>query len=140
MTSAHGLLGVHWRGVLAVGFLLVAGWTFGADQPIITVLRDALSPGVIEVHVGELIRWRAPGGEHLPLRLDAHPGAHEAVVRSGEIRAVFLVPGVHSYEVSVITHGQKALAGTVIVKEAEAAVERPPVCGPPSFREICFEP
>lgn len=127
-------------GVLAVGFLLLAAQTFGADQPIITVSRDALSPDVIEVHVGELIRCRAPGGEHLHLRLDAHPRAHEAAVRSGEIRVMFLLPGVHTYKVLVITDGRKALAGTVIVKEAEEAVERPLVCGPGSSREICFEP
>lgn len=131
---------VGWRGVLVIGFLLLAAPTFGADQPIITVSRDALAPGVIEVHVGELIRWKAPGREHLHLRLDAHPAAHEAVVRSGEIKAVFLLPGVHTYEVSLITDGRKALAGTVIVKEAQAAVERPLTCGPGNFREICFEP
>jgi len=139
-SNSHGLLGVHWRGVLAVGLLLLAARTFGVDQPIITVSQDALSPGVIEVHVGESIRWKALGGEHLHLRLDAHPAAHEAVVRSGEIKAVFLLPGVHNYEVSIIRDGRKALAGTVIVKEAEAAVERPLTCGPVSFREVCFEP
>ena len=95
---------------------------------------------VIEVHVGELIRWQAPSGEHLHLGLDAHPGAHEAVVRSGEIRAVFLLPGVHTYKVFVITDGREALAGTVIVKEAEAAVDRPFICGPVSFKEVCFQP
>ena len=139
-SNGQQVLGVRRYGVLAIGFLLLAAPTFGADQPMITVSRDALAPDVIEVHVGELIRWKAPAGEHLHLRLDAHPGAHEAVVRSGEIKAVFLLPGVHTYEVSVITDGRKALAGTVIVKEAAAAVERPLTCGPVSFREVCFEP
>lgn len=138
--GVHGQSGVHWSGALAVGLLLLAVETFGSDKPIITVSRDALSPGVIEVHVGEMIRWRAPGGEHLHLHLDAHPRAHEAVVRSGEIRAVFLLPGVHTYKVSVITDGRRALAGTVIVREPEKAPERPTVCGPGSSKEICFEP
>jgi hypothetical protein len=47
---------------------------------------------------------------------------------------------VHTYEVFVITDGRKALAGTVVVKEAEAAGDRPPTCAPGSFREVCFEP
>lgn len=139
-SSGHWVSRVYWRGLLAVGFLFLAGRTFAADQPIITVGPDALVPQRIEVHVGELIRWRAPGGEHLHLRLDTHPHAHEAVVRSGEIRAVFLLPGVHTYEVLLITDGRRALAGTVIVKEAEAAVDPPRTCGPGSFKEICFEP
>jgi hypothetical protein len=139
-SGVHGRFSAHGRGVLAVGFLLLAAQTFGSDQPVITVSRDALSPGVIEVHVGEMIRWRAPGGEHLHLRLDAHPRAHAAVVRSGEIRAVFLLPGVHTYKVSVITDGQRALSGTVIVREAAKASPRPTVCGPGSSKEICFEP
>lgn len=45
--------------LLAVGFLLLAAQTFGSVQAIITVSRDALSPDVIEVQVGELIRWQA---------------------------------------------------------------------------------
>lgn len=139
-SGIHGRLSARWRGLLAIGFLLLAAQTFGSDQPIITVSRDALLPGVIEVHVGDLIRWQAPGGEHLHLRLDAHPRAHEAVVRFGEIRAVFLLPGVHTYKVSVITDGRKVLAGTVVVKEAAEVVERPLVCDPGSFREICLEP
>ena len=130
----------RWRGVLVVAFLLLAARTFATDQPIITVWRDALAPHLIEVHVGELIRWRAPGGEHLHLQLDAHPRAHEAVVRSGEIRAVFLLPGVHTYEVLLITDGRKVLAGTVVVKAAEGAIDVPRTCGPASFKEICFEP
>lgn len=139
-SSGHRVSRVHWRGLLAVGFLFLAGRTFAADQPIITVGPDALAPHRIEVHVGELIRWRAPGGEHLHLQLDAHPQAHEAVVRSGEIRAIFLLPGVHTYEVLLIGDGRRALAGTVIVKEAEAAVDLPRICDPRSFKEICFEP
>jgi len=139
-SGGHWVSRLHWCGLLAVGFLFLAGRTFAADQPIIMVGPDALAPQRIEVHVGELIRWRAPGGEHLHLRLDTHPHAHEAVVRSGEIRAVFLLPGVHTYEVLLIANGRKALAGTVIVKEAEAAVDLPRACGPDSFKEICFEP
>jgi hypothetical protein len=47
---------------------------------------------------------------------------------------------VHTYEVFVIKDGRKALAGTVVVKEAEAAEDRPPVCAPGSFKDVCFEP
>ncbi len=139
-SNGNKVLDVVWRGVLAIGFLALAAPAFGADRPIVAVSRDTLTPAVIEVHAGELIRWKAPGGEHLHLRLDAHPGAHEAVVRSGEIKAVFLLPGVHTYEVSVITDGRKALTGTVIVKDAQAAVERPLRCDPVSVRAVCFEP
>ncbi len=138
--NVHGLLGGHWGGVLTLGLLGLVAPAFGTDQPIITVWRDALAPHEIEVHVGELIRWRAPGGEPLQLQLDAHPRAHEAVVRAGEIRAVFLLPGVHTYEVLVVTDGRKVLTGTVIVKEAEAMRDRPLTCGPSIYKEVCFEP
>ena len=40
----------------------------------------------------------------------------------------------------MITDGREDLAGTVIVKEAEAAEDRPFICGPFSFKEVCFEP
>lgn len=138
-SGGHWVSRAHRRGLLTVAVLFLAGRTFAADQPIIIVGPDALAPQRIEVHVGELIRWRAPGGEHLHLQLEAHPGAHEAVVRSGEIRAVFLLPGVHTYEV-VITDGRKVLAGTVVVKDAEGAVDLPLRCGSGSFKEICVEP
>jgi hypothetical protein len=132
-------LGVRWPvvGVLLLGFAING---FGADQPTIIVSREAPAPRAIEVHVGELIRWQAPGGEHLHLNLDAHPGAHEAVVRSGEIRAVFLRPGVHTYKVSVVSDRSRVLAGTIIVTQAAAPVDRPRACAPVSFREACFEP
>ena len=109
------------------------------DRPVIVVSRNALAPPTIEVHAGEVIRWRAEGGEHLHLSLDSHPGAHEAVVRAGEIRAVFLLPGVHTYKVLVGTEGQKALDGTVIVRETDTGRDVPTVCAP-SFKEVCFEP
>jgi hypothetical protein len=126
--------------VAGVPLLVSVAGTFGSDQPVIMVSRTTLMPPRIEVHVGELIRWQAPGGEHLHLSLDAHPGAHEAVVRSGEIRALFLLPGVHTYKVSVIGDGRRVLSGTVVVREAAAPVGRPPVCAPVSFKEVCFEP
>ena len=94
-SGGHRVFRVHWCGLLEIGCLSLAARTFAADQPIVLVGPHALAPQRLDVHVGELIRWRAAGGEDLHLRLDAHPGAHEAVVRSGEIRAVFLLPGVH---------------------------------------------
>ena len=90
------VLGMRWC-VVGVGLLVFAAHALGTDQPIIAVSRAALVPSVIEVHEGELVRWQAPGGEHLHLRLDAHPGAHGAVVRSGEIRTMFILPGVHTH-------------------------------------------
>ena len=138
--SGRRVVRVSGIGLLAVGSVFVTGKAFGTDQPVIAVGPDALAPQTIEVHVGELIRWRAPGGEHLHLQLDAHPQAHEAVVRSGEIRAVFLLPGVHTYEMLVMTDGRKTLAGTVVVKESLGEVAIPPTCAPVSSREVCFEP
>jgi hypothetical protein len=136
-SSQNRLRGIN---LLATAFFSLVVPAFGDDQPVIMVSPNALVPQHIEVHVGELIRWRAAGGEHLHLQLDAHPHAHEAVVRSGEIRAVFLVPGVHTYEVLVISDGRRALTGTVTVKEAQGAVDLPRTCGPGSSTEICFEP
>jgi plastocyanin len=129
-----------WINLLAVAFFSLVVPAFGDDQPVVMVRPNTLVPQHIEVHVGELIRWRAAGGEHLHLQLDAHPNAHEAVVRSGEIRAVFLVPGVHTYEVLIMSDGRRALTGTVTVKEAQGAVDLPRTCGPGSSTEICFEP
>ena len=126
---------MQWKWVVSKGLLVAL-----AVGTALASSADRLAPASIEVHVGELIRWRAAAGEHLHLSLDAHPGAHQALVRSGEIRATFLLPGLHTYKVFVMTDGRKTLSGTVIVKEPETAVDLPRVCSPGSFKEICFEP
>lgn len=133
---------MQWKWLVGEAFLVAlgVGTASASDWPVIESASDRLAPASIEVHVGELIRWRATPGEHLHLSLDAHPGAHETFVRSGEIRATFLLPGVHTYKVFVMTDGRRTLSGTVIVKEAEVPAGLPLTCAPGSFKEICFEP
>lgn len=110
------------------------------DEPVVILSHHNLAPQRIEVHVGERIRWRSAGGERLRLVLDAHPNAHEVIVRDGEISAVFVEPGEHWYTGSVVKDGERRFRGVVVVREREGPVGLPPVCGPGSSRVICVEP
>jgi hypothetical protein len=50
------------------------------------------------VQVGEVVRWRAQTPGSFRIEVDKHgAGAHEVIVRAGEIRGAFLKPGVHDY-------------------------------------------
>ena len=64
-SGGHRVFRVHWCGLLEIGCLSLAARTFAADQPIILVGPHALAPQRLDVHVGELIRWRAAEGEDL---------------------------------------------------------------------------
>jgi len=139
LLSLEFAMGGRVPGMSAISGFRMTAHAFGADQPIISVSRNALTPALIEVHVGELVRWRAQVGEHLHLQLDAHAGAHEPIGRPGEIRAMFLTAGTHTYEVSV-SGGPRPLAGSVIVRESERPMERPGFCGPVSYKDICVQP
>jgi hypothetical protein len=114
--------------------------TPGRDAPVITISRHNLAPQRIEVHVGERVVWRAAGGERLRLKLDAHSAAHEVIVRTGEVHAVFLEPGEHWYAGAVVQNGHRDFRGVVNVLGGRS--ERPPwpVCGPGSSHLICVEP
>src|SRR6266540_2308432 len=88
-----------WRGKwIANGALLtalVAGPVVAEDRPVISVSRLGLSPDRIQVHVGEVVRWRAAEGVKIRLEFDPHRDAHEVIQRTGEIRAAFRRTGEH---------------------------------------------
>ena len=132
------------RGWLAgVGLLiaLVGGPTLAADRPVITVTRDGLSPDRIEVHVGEIVQWRAVmKGLKIRLELDPHRDAHEVIERLEDIRAVFRRPGEHWYVASIVGDGHRHARGVVVVRGSNGPVSIPLVCGPASSDRICIEP
>ncbi len=126
---------------LAIGLL---GFTVSAagavDAPVILVQAERLVPERLEVHVGEVVTWRAAGGRPLRLELDPHPSGHEVVVRTGEVRAYFRKPGEHWYKVTIGNGSGKALRGTVSVGEGRIGGEQLLICGPESSGRICIEP
>jgi len=88
---------------LAISLLGVTVSAAGAvDAPVILVQADRLVPERLEVHLGEVVTWRAAGGRPLRLELDPHPSGHEVVVRAGEVRAYFRKPGEHWYKVTIV--------------------------------------
>lgn len=132
------------NGIAGAGLLMA--WMVvavsGSDLPIITISPGALAPERIEVHVGEVVRWRAAEGVriHIRLEFDAHRGAHEVIVRSGEIRAVFRQPGEHWYVASIIGDGYRHVRGMVTVRQADRSDTDLPVCAPESSPRLCFAP
>lgn len=110
------------------------------DRPIVTVSRQAVTPARLDVHVGEVIRWRAPAGERLQIELDPHRGAHEVVVRSGEVYAVFRQPGEHWYTGSLVENGRQSFRGVVVVEDTGTSPPLPFTCGPESSARICIAP
>jgi len=62
---------------LAIGLLGVTVSAAGAvDAPVILVQAERLVPERLEVHVGEVVTWRAARGRPLRLELDSHPSGH----------------------------------------------------------------
>ena len=110
------------------------------DAPVILVQADRLVPERLEVHLGEVVTWRAPGGRPLRLELDPHPSGHEVVVRTGEVRAYFRKPGEHWYKVTIVNGPGKTLRGTVSVREGQIREEQLLICGSESSGRICIEP
>ena len=110
------------------------------DAPVILVQADRLVPERLEVHLGEVVTWRAPGGRPLRLELDPHPSGHEVVVRTGEVRAYFRKPGEHWYKVTIVNGPGKTLRGTVSVREGQVREEQLLICGSESSGRICIEP
>jgi len=111
-----------------------------SDDPVVTISPSDLAPHRLEVHLGERVRWRASGGQRLRLELDPHHGAHEVVIKQGEIQAVFLRAGEHWYQGSLMNDGEKAFRGVVVVREAGHPLDVPRMCGPESSDRICFMP
>ena len=127
-----------WLAVTLLGFTVsTAGAT---DSPVILVQAERLIPERLEVHLGEVVTWRAAGGRSLRLELDPHPSAHEVVVRAGEVRAYFRKLGEHWYTVTIVNGPGKTLRGTVSVRERQSTGVPFPSCGPESSDRICIEP
>ncbi len=126
---------------LAISLLGVTMSAAGAvDAPVILVQAERLVPERLEVHLGEVVTWRAAGGRPLRLELDPHPSGHEVVVRAGEVRAYFRKPGEHWYKVTILNGPGKTLRGTVSVREGQTKGEQLLICGPESSGRICIEP
>jgi plastocyanin len=132
--------GGTWIALGAILTALVAEPVVAEDRPLISVSRLGLSPDRIQVHVGEVVRWRAVEGVRIRLEFDPHPDAHEVIQRAGEIRAAFKRTGEHWYVASIVGDGHQHARGLVVVRGAEGPASFPPVCGPESSERICVEP
>lgn len=132
----------RWKGLVSLWLLMVGlvATASGDDFPVIGVSRQGLVPDHIEVHVGELVRWRAAKGVRIRLEFDPHPDAHEVVERSGEIGAVFRQSGKHWYAATIVGDGHRHVRGVVIVRERDHPAPSPIECGPESSPRICFQP
>jgi plastocyanin len=128
-----------WWMFVVLSVLAGAGRAGADDAPIVRVEDGRLNPSSLSVHVGEVVHWQAPPDRSLRIELDPHPGAHEAAERAGNVRAMFLKSGEHSYVVKVLPDGRQ-LRGTVIVREPRGAWERALDCADGSSSRICFLP
>ena len=135
-------MGRRWIVQASLVTVLIAGAVIAADQPVVEVSRGGLAPARIEVHVGEIIRWRTTDGIRMRIEFDPHRNAHEVIERAGEIRAVFTRSGEHWYVASIVDGGHRHARGVVMVRATES--ERPerlyPGCAPESSDRICFAP
>jgi len=132
-----------WPGMASLAVVLVGLTMSGAgaiDAPMILVQAGRLIPERLEVHLGEVVTWRAAGGRHFRLELDPHPSGHEVVLRAGEVRAYFRKPGNHWYSVTITNGAGKPLRGIVSVREGQDKGEQLLICGPESSGRICIEP
>ncbi len=129
-----------WIAGAALLTALAAGTVVAEDRPVISVSRLGLSPDRIQVHVGEVVWWRAVEGAQIRLELDPHRDAHEVIQRAGGIRAAFRRTGEHWYIASIAGDGHQHARGVVVVHGAEGPASFPPICGPASSDLICVEP
>jgi len=133
-----------WRGKWIAGAALltalVAGVVVAEDRPVISVSRLGLSPDRIQVHVGEVVRWRAVEGAQIRIQFDPHRDAHEVIQRAGEMRAVFRRTGEHWFIASIVGDGHPRARGVVVVHGAEGPASFPPICAPAISDRICVEP
>lgn len=137
-TGPTSWLRMWWLAVILVGFTVSAAGAI--DVPVILVQPGRLIPERLEVHVGEVVTWRAAGGRPLRLELDPHPSGHEVVLRAGDVRAYFRKPGEHWYTVTITNGSGRSLRGTVSVREGQLGGEELLICGPESSGRICIEP
>jgi plastocyanin len=131
-------MAMSWLAIGLLGFTVSAAGA--VDAPVILVQAERLVPERLEVHVGEVVTWRAAGGRPLRLELDPHRSGHEVVLRTGEVRTYFRKPGEHWYKVTIVDRPGKALRGTVSVREGQIREERLLICGPESTGRICIAP
>jgi hypothetical protein len=127
-------------GLIVFVILVLAARASGANEPIITLSHHNLVPQRIEVHVGEVVRWRTAGGGRVEIRLDSHPGEHHVARRDGEVRGVFLRPGEHRYTGVINRISRRSFAGVVVVHPAQESLTLPPVCGRGSSDMLCIAP
>lgn len=126
--------------VIAAMFALLTATAQATDEPVVMVYADRLVPERLEVHLGELVTWRAVDGRRLRLELDPHPSGHEVVTRSGEVRAYFRKPGKHWYAVTLPGRAGKVLRGEVSVRQGQPREAPFPTCSPESSDRICLQP
>jgi hypothetical protein len=138
LTSPMSRLTIFWLAISLLGATVSAAGA--VDAPVILVQADRLVPERLEVHLGEVVTWRAAGGRPLRLELDPHPAGHEIMVRAGDVRAYFRKPGEHWYTVMILNGPGKTLRGTVSVREGQAREEQQLLCGSESSGRICIEP
>ena len=135
---------MKWRWIVQVSLVTVpiAGAVMAADQPVVEVSRGGLEPARIEVHVGEMIRWRTKDGIRMRIEFDPHLNAHEVIKRAGEARAVFTRSGEHWYVASIVDGGYRHARGVVTVRASESDLPDRlyPACAPESSDRICFAP
>ena len=125
---------------LALGFGVPIFDATGDDRPVVLISKGGAVPPRLEVHVGEVVSWRAVSGGRLRLELDRHPSAHEVVERHGEVRGVFRKPGEHSYSGRLLDDGDTPFRGVVIVGAGREPLTLPPQCAPESSDRICITP
>ena len=122
---------------IAAGFI-ATGQPRADDLPIVQIRDGRLHPPILQVHVGEVVRWQAPPGQTIRIELDRHPTAHEAAERAGEVHAVFRKTGEHTYIVTILPSKER-FRGTV--KVGEGPVRTPAFdCGDGSSDRVCFMP
>ena len=124
---------------MIVSSLLATAPACADDVPVVQIRDGRLHPPVLEVHVGEVVRWQPPPGQAIRIALDRHPTAHETAERAGDVHAIFRKTGEHTYVVTILPAGQR-LRGTVRVGDGGGA--RPPAfaCGDGSSDRVCFMP
>lgn len=108
------------------------------DRPVVMISEDAATPKRLEVHVGEVVSWRAVRKERLRIELDDHPRAHEIIERHGEVRGIFRLPGEHSY-IARAGDGRRDVRGVIVVRESLQPGTGLPECAPESSERICFD-
>jgi plastocyanin len=128
-----------WLLAAIVSALIAAGPAFADDAPVVRIQDRRLHPPVLEVHVGEVVRWLPAPEETIRIELDPHPTAHEVAERAGDVRAIFLKSGEHSYVVTLLRTSEQ-LHGTVTVRPPRGAWERSLDCADGGSTRICVMP